>query len=439
MTANNNAQLVRRISLASLIFYGIGDILGAGIYGLVGKAAGIMGNGVWLAFLISALAAIFTGLTYASLGSRYPRAAGIAYILKKSFGSNFLAYVFGIMVLCSGLVSMATASRAFSGYLTGLVPALSLNLGILVFMGLLTLVVIKGIKESMWANIVCTTIELSGLLLVVIVGFSFIGDTSLFDFTSEKNPTGQFQMPLFLSGAILTFYSFMGFEDIMNVAEEVENPQRNLPIGILVAVAVSSVIYMLISVIAVSVIPAGVLATSSQPLVDVVAKAAPWFPSKIFGFISMFAIANTALLNFIMASRLVYGMSRENLMPKFLGYVSPKTHTPISAIFLCIGVVLLMAFTGEIAVLAKSSSLLLLAGFFMMNLSLIILKRRKSEEKGRFEVPTLIPAFGCLLAASLVFSATFEEAQRAMGVFVVACILFFILRPKGDAIETMQG
>ena len=439
MTTQYSEHLVRRISLISLIFYGIGDILGAGIYGLVGKAAGIMGNGIWVAFLVSALAAIFTGLTYASLGSRYPRAAGIAYILKKSFGSSFLAYVFGIMVLCSGLVSMATASRAFSGYLIGMIPALSLNGGILVFMGLLTLIVLKGIKESMWANIICTVIELSGLILVIAFGLSFIGDTPLLDFTTETNPTGHFQMPLVFSGAILTFYSFIGFEDIMNVAEEVENPQRNLPIGILVAVAVSSVIYMLISIVAVSVIPAAELAKSTQPLVDVMAKAAPWFPAKIFSFISMFAIANTALLNFIMGSRLVYGMSREKLLPKFLGYVSAKTHTPVTAIFVCIAVVLLMAFNGDIAILAKSSSLLLLTGFFMMNLSLIILKRRRSEEKGRFEVPYIVPAFGCVLAITLIFSATFEEAQRAMGVFVVGCILFFVLRPKDSAIENMQG
>lgn len=439
MTSNNSEQLVRRITLISLVFYGIGDILGAGIYGLVGKAAGIMGNGVWLAFLISAAAAIFTGLTYASLGSRYPRAAGIAYILKKSFGSNFLAYVFGIVVLCSGLVSMATASRAFSGYLSGMLPFLSLNMGILVFMALLTLIVLKGIKESMWANIVCTVIELSGLLLVIVVGISFIGDVSLMDFTSEKNPTPQLQIPLMLTGAILTFYSFMGFEDIMNVAEEVENPQRNLPIGIIVAVLVSSVIYMLISIIAVSVIPSHELAKSTQPLVDVVAKAAPWFPTKLFSIISMFAIANTALLNFIMGSRLVYGMSREKLLPKVLGYVSAKTHTPVIAIFLCIFIVLLMAFTGEIAILAKSSSLLLLTGFFMMNISLIILKKRKSEEKGRFEIPYFIPVLGAILAITLIFSATFEEAKRAMGVFAVSCILYFVVRPKAEAIDKMQG
>jgi APA family basic amino acid/polyamine antiporter len=436
--AKDSTQLVRRISLVSLIFYGIGDILGAGIYGLIGKAAGIMGNGVWLAFLVSALAAIFTGLTYASLGSRYPKAAGTAFVLKKSFGSSFLAYVFGLAVLCSGLVSMGTASRAFSGYLTGLLPQISLEIGILVFMAILLLIVLKGIKESMWANIVCTAIELSGLVFIVIVGISFIGDAPLLDFTSPQNPQPQLHMPLLFSGAILTFYSFMGFEDILNVAEEVENPQVNLPIGIIVAVGVSSVIYMLISIIAVSVIPSAELAQSTQPLVDVVKKAAPWFPSQLFSFISMFAIANTALLNFVMGSRLVYGMSKENLLPKSLGYVFPKTHTPIVAIFVCLIVVLFMAFTGEISTLAKSSSILLLSSFIMMNISLIILKKRKSEEKGKFEIPYIIPIIGCVLSAILVASASFEDAKRAIGVFAVASILYFIVRPKSTSIENMK-
>lgn len=419
-------ELIRHISLMSLIFYGVGDILGAGIYGLVGKAAGIMGNGVWLAFLISALAAVFTGLTYASLGSRYPRAAGTAFIIKKSFRSSFLAYVFGLAVLASGLVSMGTASRAFSGYLIGLVPQISLEIGIALFMLFLTLIVFKGIKESMWANIICTAIELSGLLFVIIVGISFIGSTSLLDFTSTQNSVPAPQIPLVFSGAILTFYSFMGFEDILNVAEEVDNPHRNLPIGIIVAVAVSSVIYMLISIIAVSVVPSAELAASSQPLVDVVKKAAPWFPSQIFSFVSLFAIANTALLNFIMGSRLIYGMANEGLLPEKLSYVHPKTKTPVAGILVCVSIVLLLAFTSEISILAKSSSLLILSSFFMMNLSLIILKRRHEEPKGALEVPFIVPAIGCLLAAALVFSASFADAKIALIVFAVIAVLYFV-------------
>lgn len=433
----NTPQLARRISLISLIFYGVGDILGAGIYGLIGKTAGIMGNGIWLAFLVSALAAIFTGLTYASLGSRYPRAAGTAYVLKKAFGSSFLAYVFGLAVICSGLVSMGTASRAFSGYLIGVIPALSLEIGIFIFMAILTLVVLKGIKESMWANIVCTTIELSGLLFIIIVGMAFIGQANLLDFTSTQNPNPAPHMPLVFSGAILAFYSFMGFEDILNVAEEVEHPERNLPIGILVAVGISSVVYMLISVIAVSVVPSGELAASSQPLVEVVKRAAPWFPTKVFSFVSMFAIANTALLNFIMASRLIYGMAREGLLPKKWGYVSPKTQTPVVGILICIIVVLFMAFIGEIQTLAKSSSLLLLSSFLLMNLSLILLKKRNPEEKGRFEIPYFIPVLGIILALSLIVSASWEEIKIALGVFAAACILYFIVRPKTDAIDKM--
>lgn len=332
---------------------------------------------------------------------------------------------------------MSTASRAFSGYLIGVLPALNLEVGILVFMTILTLIVLKGIKESMWANIVCTTIELSGLVFIILIGASYIGQTSLFDFTSAQNSTPSPQIPLIFSGAILAFYSFMGFEDIINVAEEVKDPQRNLPIGIIAAVAISSVIYMLISVIAISVVPSTELAASTQPLVEVVRRAAPWFPADAFSFISMFAIANTALLNFIMASRLIYGMSREGLLPKKWSYISPKTRTPVIGIFICIGVVLMMAFTSEITTLAKASSLLVLSGFLMMNVSLIILKKKKPEEKGKFEVPYFVPALGLLLALTLIVSASWQEIKIALGVYAAACALYWAVKPKSESIEKM--
>lgn len=433
----NSSQLARHITLVSLIFYGVGDILGAGIYGLIGKTAGIVGNGVWLAFLMSALAAVFTGLTYSSLGSRYPRAAGTAYVLKKTFNSPFLAYVFSVAALCSGLVSMSAASRAFSGYLIGLLPSLNLEFGILLFVLLLTLIVAKGIKESMWANYICTIIELSGLIFIILIGISFLGQASLLDFSSPQNSSSSPKLSLVFSGSILAFYSFMGFEDILNVAEEVKEPQKNLPLGIIASIAISSAIYMLISIVSVSVVPANELAASSQPLVEVVRRAAPWFPAEAFSIISMFAIANTALLNFIMASRLIYGMSREGLLPKSWGYVSPKTQTPIFGIFICIGVVLIMAYTSEITILAKSSSLLVLSGFVMMNLSLVLLKKNKPEQRGDFEIPYIVPALGFTLAFTLIASASWQEIKIALIFYTVATVLYFFVKPKPAAIEKM--
>ncbi len=194
------AALARHIGFTALVVYGVGDMLGAGIYGLIGKWAGVMGNAVWVAFLASMVAASLTGLSYASLGSRYPRAAGAAYIVHRAFGFPFLSYVVGLAVVASGLTSMATQSRAFSGYVIGFlgrVPpgaqgAASTAVGpeatvllftgfVLVFILGLTVVNLWGIRESTWVNVVCTVVELSGLAVILAVGVSYWGSVDYFE------------------------------------------------------------------------------------------------------------------------------------------------------------------------------------------------------------------------------------------------------------------
>jgi basic amino acid/polyamine antiporter, APA family len=314
-----SSQLQRHITLWPLVLYGLGDILGAGVYGLVGKAAGLMGNAIWLGFLVSMLAAGFTGLSYASLGSRYPKAGGASFVTHKAFKSSFLAYLVGLAVLASGLTSMAAASRVFSGYFVGLVPAVPLNVAVIAFILILAAVIFWGIRETIVMNSILTVVEISGLVLVIVLGAKFLGSVDYLDATTISNPSGGIHFAIMLGGAVLTFYSFVGFEDMLNISEEVKDPQRTLPKGLILAVGLSSLIYMTISLIAVSVVPASDLANSNQPLVDVVAKAAPWFPTSVYSIIAMFAVANTALLNFVIGSRLLYGMSRQGLLPKILG------------------------------------------------------------------------------------------------------------------------
>lgn len=433
-------KLHRHIGLFALAIYGIGDILGAGIYGLVGKAAGEMGNAVWLAFLTSMVAAGLTGLSYASLGSRYPKAGGASYFTHRAFKKNFLAYVVGLTTLASGITSMATSSRAFAGYLSGLVgDAVPLQLLVIGFCVVVAAIVIRGIRESMWMNLVCTTIELGGLLLILVAGAKFIGSVDYLSAVTVSNPTGAIGPSLILSGAVLTFFSFVGLEDMINVAEEVKNPERNLPIGILLAVSVSSLIYVGISVVAVSVIPAAELALSKTPLVDVIRKAAPWFPPLAFSFIAMFAVANTALLNFVMGSRLMYGMANQGLLPKVLGRVSPRTHTPLVASLTLLAILLVLALAGDISSLARSTSVLLLGCFFFVNIALVVLKRRKNEPKGRFEVPTFVPVLGALITATMLSHAKIEEIRLAGSMLVGIVILYFVLRPSGPAIEQLES
>ena len=427
-------KLNRHIGLFALIVYGVGDILGAGIYGLIGKAAGEMGNAIWMAFLASMIAAGLTGLSYASLGSRYPRAGGASFFTHHAFKSNFLAYVIGLAALSSGVTSMAAGSRAFAGYFTSLVSAVPVDLVVVAFCLVIAGVVIRGIRESMWMNMLCTGIELGGLLLVIVIGAKFLGTVDYTSAVTVANPAGDLTFSLILSGAVLTFYSFVGFEDIINVSEEVKNPESNMPKGILFSVLIASIIYITISLVAVSIIPAAELAVSSAPLVDVVKRAAPWFPPIAFAFIAMFAVANTALLNFIMGSRLIYGMANQGLMPKVLAKVN-RRRTPYVSSLAVLGFMLVLALTGNIASLARATSVLLLLCFMVVNVALVVLKHRKGEPKGRFEIPYIIPVLGALVCALMLSYAKIEEFKVAGAILTLIVILYFIVRPNSDAIK----
>ncbi len=422
--------LARSIGLTALVFYGVGDILGSGIYGLIGKAAGEMGNAVWLAFLTSMVAAGLTGMSYASLGSRHSKAGGAAYLVHRAFGNPFLAYTIGLCALCSGITSMAAASHAFTGYFIRLFSPLPETWVVVGFCLLIAAVVMRGIQESMWLNIFCTTIELSGLLLVLAVGAKYIGSVNYLDSVTQTNPSGSLSLPLIFSGAVLTFYSFIGFEDIINVSEEVKDPARNIPLGILMAVGISSLVYVGISLVAVSVVPAAQLATSTAPLMEVVRVAAPWFPPMGFSFIALFAVANTALLNFIMGSRLVYGMANDGLLPKFLGRVSKTRRSPHHASVALLGLMLVLALSGNTASLARATSVLLLICFIAVNLSLIALQRRPSEKRGKFEVPVFVPAGGAMVSLLMLFSAKWEELRLAGILILGIALMYFFLRPR---------
>ncbi|HEX8552681.1 MAG TPA: APC family permease [Abditibacteriaceae bacterium] len=450
--SNHSTGLVRTMGLGALTIYGVGDMLGAGIYGTIGKAAGLMGNAIWLGFIASMVAALLTGLSYASLGSRYPRAAGASYVTQRAFNVNFLAYVVGLAVTASGLTSFATQSRAFSGYFVGFLgyslpsatnatlPPASPMMWMLVALGfilLLSFVNFWGIKESLWMNAVCTAVEVGGVLLVIFVGMRYWGRVDLLQGPALAEGTGTtaLSLGLVLQGAALTFFSFVGFEDMINVSEEVKEPERNFPRAVIMAIAIVTVVYVAMAVTVVSVVPAATLATSGQPLVDVVKVAAPWFPPAAFSLIALFAIANTGLLNYIMGSRLVYGMAKQGLLPKSLGIIHPTRRTPHRAILVLMMIVIALALVGDVSQLASATAALLLTVFIFINAALIVLQRRAGEAKGRFEIPSIVPALGIVACAALLYN-TKPEALRIAGVLIMLiAALYFILRPKNVIAE----
>jgi basic amino acid/polyamine antiporter, APA family len=447
VTAPPGATLARTMGLWALVVYGVGDMLGSGVYALIGKVAGTMGNAVWVAFMASMVAALLTGLSYASLGSRYPRAAGVAYITHRAFHLPFLSFLLGLGVVASGLTSFATQSRTFTGYFLGMMGQPEADPGkgigvviILAFILVLSFINFWGMREATWLNMLCTAVEVSGLFIVIAVGIRYWGGVNYLEVppaAGQPGAAGALTAGLVLQGAVLTFYSFIGFEDMINVTEEVKDPRRNFPRAVMLALAITTVIYIAIAVSAISVVPYRELAASGQPLVEVVKRAAPAFPSVLFSFIALFAITNTGLLNYIMGSRLVYGMAQQGFVPRVLGAVHPVRRTPYVSILLLMVVVTLLAFSGNIKQLASATSVLLLTVFIVVNASLIVLQRRPDEPKGAFEIPSFVPAGGILVCATMLYFADPVAMGIALALLAGITVLYLIARPKNITEETL--
>jgi APA family basic amino acid/polyamine antiporter len=400
--AEAGPTLRRSIGPVQMALYGLGSMLGAGIYGLMGKAAGEVGNAVWLAFVIALVAALLTALSYASLGSRYPRAAGAAYVTQRAYGFPLLSFLVGLALVCSGLTSIATQSRVFAANLADLlglggVPVSWLALG---FLLILTGVVFRGIRESIWVNMLCTLIEAGGLILVIAVGISYWGSVDYLETPAGIGDDHAFL--LLMQGAVLAFFAFIGFEDMYNVAEETRDPQRTIPLGLMLAIGGAAILYIGVAITAVSVVPWRELAEAPGPIAEVVKRAAPLIPPIVFTAITLFAVANTALVNYVTASRLLYGMSRQGILPSGLGAVHASRRTPHFAIAALFLVLVPLALYGTIAELAAATVLLLLVVFALVNGALFVLKRRKDENPGYFEVPLFVPALGAAICLILI-------------------------------------
>ena len=437
--------LQRTLGGWQVLFYGLGSMLGAGIYGLVGKGAGIMGNAIWAGFVTAMVAALLTGLSYASAGSRHPKAGGAAFITGRAFRSPVLSTAVGVAVMMSGLTSMATGLQVIAGKLlpgddSGMMVKL-LAIGLAAVVGA---VIFRGIRESIWLNTVCTVIEAGGLLFIIAVGCRFWGNVDYFEtppVPAGGDGDGGITAALLMQGALLTFFSFIGFEDILNVSEEVKNPRRDVPFGLVGAMILATLIYVAVAVTAVSVLGWEALSKSAHPLDEVAARAAPWFTGidKVFFAVTIFAIGNTALLNYLMGSRLLYGMGTQGLLPPVLSRIHPRRRTPHVAVVCLFGVVAVLISTGDVKALAEATVLLLLAVFALMNAALVILKRRPGEEHGGFEIPVLIPALGALVCTVLFGNRLYQAIISNDDATRVAPLVALAILAAGMVIGVLRG
>lgn len=393
----DKVALKRSLSLGLLIFYGLGTILGAGVYALIGKVAKYAALFSPIAFLIAALIAFFTVVSYAELSSRYPVSAGEAYYVQKGFNRKWLSALTGWLIIFTGLVSSAAIANAFAGYLQVFISIPSW-LAILSIVFLITAVALWGIAESAIMATVITLIEISGLLLIVFL----CGDDlkKLPEVWPQMLPSFQLNdWSGIIAGAFIAFYAYIGFEDIINVAEEVMAPKENLPLTLFVVLSIATLLYLLVDFAVIMAIPIHDLSQSEAPLALVVQQKG-YSPLLITG-ISLIALVNGILAQIIMASRVLYGMANQNNAPQIFTKVSKTTHTPVISTLLTATAVIVFALCFPIETLAKATSFILLCIFMLINTSLILIKLRFGKQSGSASYSMFFPIMGLIL--SLVF------------------------------------
>ena len=399
MILPDSVALKRTLSLPQLVLYGLGTTIGAGIYALVGEMAAISGYYAPVSFLLASVMAGLTALSFAELSGRYPRCAGAALYVKEGFSSERLSTIVGLLVFAAALVSSAAIVNGFIAYL-GEFMVIDRFTAIIIVTLALGAIAAWGIAESVSIAAFVTVIEIAGLLLVIAVSYS--GLSELPDRWQELVPaTDSASWHGIYAGSLLAFYAFIGFEDMVEVAEETRHVRRNLPIGIMLTLAITTLLYLTIMATAVMAMPPEKLAQSPVPLARLYEHYTGG-DATIISIIGLFALINGALIQVILASRVLYGMSSRNLLPAILGMVNQRTQTPLVATALTTVAILFLAASGTLASLAEATSLIMLVVFSLVNLSLLQVKRKHPETDGLIVFPMIIPLLGFLVSAGFV-------------------------------------
>jgi len=391
--------LKRTLSLPQLVLYGLGTTIGAGIYALVGELAAVSGYYAPLSFLLASVMAGLTALSFAELSGRYPRCAGAALYVKEGLSSERLSVIVGLLVVAAGLVSSAAIVNGFTGYLGEFIQLDRFTAIIIVTLAI-GAIAAWGIAESVSIAAFVTVVEIFGLLLVIAVSYSGLAELpgrwrELVPATDSASWYGIY------AGSLLAFYAFIGFEDMVEVAEETRQVRRNLPIGIMLTLAITTVLYMAIMVTAVMAMPPETLAQSPVPLARLYEHYTQ-SDATIISIIGLFALINGALIQMIMASRVLYGMSSRKLLPAIISIVNKRTQTPLVATALSTVAILLLAVSGSLASLAEATSLIMLAVFSLVNLSLLYVKRKDPRPEGLIVFPPIIPLLGFVVSAAFI-------------------------------------
>lgn len=426
----SGTKLKRTIGTVLLFFFIVGDTLGAGIYTLVGDLSDNVGGALWVPLVLALVLALLTAGTYAELITKYPHAGGAARYAERAFKKPYLTFIVGFLMLSSGITTAASLANAFAGeYLSEIVqlPAVPVTLA---FIAVLILINLRGVKESLSANVVMTVIEVSGLMLVITVAAIAIGagrgdPGRVLEFAADVPPLqGAF------AATIIAFFSFLGFEAAANMAEEVKNPTRSYPRALFGAIITAGVVYLLIALGASMVVtPEELTAGDTRPLLNVVEGSGVGVPPLLFSIVALVAIANGALLFMVMASRATYGLAEAGLLPRSFGKVLPQRRTPWVAILAVGALTMAMSFVGDVGVLASTTVLLLVLVFISANISVLVLKKDKVEHP-HFRVPRVVSIIALVVSIALLTQQEPIVWAIGGGYVVLGTIVFLVARMR---------
>jgi len=423
------SELKRQMGLFQLTMYGTGLILGAGIYVLIGEATGFAGDSVWIAFVLGSIVALFAGFSYAELSSIFPKAAAEYVFIKNAFKNNFFAFLIGWLTSITSIITAATVALGFGGYFAEFVdiPIIISAIGLLVILSIVNFV---GIRESAWTNTIFTIIEASGLIIIIIIGFTF----------SNPEPVNYFESPSGFTGIaiafVLIFFAFIGFEDMANVAEEVKRPKKTIPKAIILSVLISGIIYVLVSLAVVRVVNWEELATSAAPIALVAEKGLGSEAHILLSSIALFAITNTVLITLVAGSRMFYGMAREKVFPAIFEKIHFKTKTPWIAVIIILVTSIAFTLVGDIVIVANITVFAIVITFAAINLAVIVLRYTEPDIERKFRVPInigkfpILPLFGVGISIYMAFQFQIEVVLAGIGIIGIGGIFFVVSKNK---------
>ena len=434
-----NEQLKRSISGPQLFFYVLGDVLGSGIYGLIGLVAVAVGGAIWVPFGVGVGVAMLTGFAYAEMITKYPQAAGAALYVSKAFKNDFFTFLVSFLMLAAtvsaaGALALTFGSDYFKEFINS--PTTLTAIGLIVVLGLINF---RGISESVWVNIVMTLIEVTGLIIILVIGVMTLsnGDADLarpFEFNGDKNPA-----LLALTGAAIAFFAMTGFENAANVVEETKEPSRVFPKALLGGITVAGLLYLLVSFIASMVVPTDQLAANeTSALLEVVREGPLGIPLKLFALIALVAITNTALVTLVAQARIMYGMAKQGAFPRIFARCHRTRRTPWVAILFTSTAAIVLILVAPVDDLATVTSLFLIAVFGLVCVSALML-RKETVEHDHYVAPTWLLMAGVVANAGLLAYTLYDSWTDlwvyVVGIMVAGLVLFFVnmaTKPAAD-------